>query len=64
MNIGGFGGRYPGGIDSRTGEASDAAHALLGDAIADGVLGGGSGQKMSTTHYLAKRNHVKHSRMM
>ncbi|KAF2639497.1 hypothetical protein P280DRAFT_470146 [Massarina eburnea CBS 473.64] len=59
----GFGGRYPGEIDPRTGEPTDATHALLGDTVADGVLGGGHG-KMSTTSYLAQRNGIKHKRMM
>lgn len=60
---GGFGGRYPGAIDPRTGEEADATHALLGDAFADGVLGGGRGNK-STTQYLAERAGVKHKRLM
>lgn len=63
MSPSGFGGRYPGGIDS-AGESADATHALLGDTFADGVLGGGSGQKMNTTRYLAERHGVKHRRMM
>lgn len=60
----GFGGRYPGSLDAHTGEPSDVTHALLGDAVADGVLGGGGGQKMSTTRYLAERHGVRHRRMM
>ncbi|KAL1599880.1 hypothetical protein SLS60_007685 [Paraconiothyrium brasiliense] len=59
----GFGGRFPGSIDPHTGEEADATHALLGDAVADGVLGGGRGQK-STTQYLAERHGVKHRRLM
>ncbi|KAL5389414.1 hypothetical protein DPSP01_002314 [Paraphaeosphaeria sporulosa] len=59
---GGFGGRYPGAIDPRTGEAADATHALLGDAFADGVLGGRAGK--STTQYLAERHGVKHKKLM
>jgi hypothetical protein len=58
----GFGGTYEGGnID---GEDVDPTHSLLGDAIADGVLGGGHGPKMSTTDYLAKKNGVRSRRMM
>lgn len=59
----GFGGRYPGAVDPQTGEVPDATHALLGDALADGVLGGGRGKK-STTQYLAERHGVKHRRLM
>lgn len=40
----------------------DTAHALLGDAFVDGVLGG-RGNK-STTQALAERNRVKNKRMM
>ena len=60
---GGFGGRYPGGLDAQT-EDADVTHALLGDAVADGVLGAGNGQKKSTTKYLAERHGVKHPRLM
>lgn len=60
---GGFGGRFAGAVDPRTGEEADATHALLGDAFADGVLGGGRGNK-STTQYLAERAGVKHKRLM
>lgn len=58
----GFGGRYPGAIDPQTGEAADATHALLGDAIADGVLGGRGGK--STTQYLAEQHGVRHKKLM
>ncbi|PSN70579.1 high affinity sulfate transporter 1 [Corynespora cassiicola Philippines] len=60
----GFGGRYPGSPDSPVDDSSDVAHALLGDAFADGVLGGGPGQKMSTTRFLAERNGIRHKRAM
>jgi hypothetical protein len=60
----GFGGRYPGGIIQQSGEAADATHALLGDSFADGVLGGGSGPKMSTTRYLANLHGIKNQRLM
>ncbi|PVI01860.1 hypothetical protein DM02DRAFT_613387 [Periconia macrospinosa] len=62
----GFGGRYPGSIDSQTGGPADATHALLGDAVAD-ILGGDGdddASKMSTTRYLARQHGVKHKRMM
>jgi hypothetical protein len=58
----GLGGTYVGGnID---GEDVDPTHSLLGDAIADGVLGGGHGPKMSTTDWLAKKHGVRSRRMM
>lgn len=58
----GFGGTYDGGnID---GEDVDPTHSLLGDAVADGVLGGGHGSKMSTTDWLAKKHGVRSRRMM
>lgn len=61
----GFGGRYPGhAIDEGT---SSQTNRLLGDTIADGLLGGtGSGKdsKMSTTKWLAETHGVKHSRRM
>lgn len=56
INTGIFGGVYNGG-------EPDATHALLGDAVAEGVLGGSKGQK-STTRYLAERHGIKHKRMM
>lgn len=43
------------------GESSDPASALLGDAIADGLLRKG---KKSTTKYLAKKHGIKNRRMM
>lgn len=58
----GFGGTYHGGnID---GEDVDPAHSLLGDAIADGLMGGGHGPKMSTTNWLAKKHGIRSRRMM
>jgi hypothetical protein len=58
----GMGGAYPGGnID---GEDVDPTHSLLGDTIADGVIGGGHGNKMSTTKWLAKKHGVRSRRMM
>ena len=59
----GFGGRYPGGMGP-TGESADATHALLGDTFADGVMGGGNGQKKSTTKYLAERHGIRNQRLM
>lgn len=62
MSQGGMGGTYPeGNID---GEDVDPTHSLLGDAIADGVMGGGHGPKSSTTSWLAKRHGVRSRRMM
>jgi hypothetical protein len=60
----GFGGRYPGALGDGFGSAADSAHGILGDAIADGIMGGGQGNKMSTTRFLAKRHGVKNHRMM
>lgn len=60
----GFGGPYPGGVGSGVNDAADAAHGILGDTIADGLLGGGDGNKMSTTNYLAKRHDIRARRKM
>jgi len=60
INTDSFGGGYPGGANS--GEL-DATHALLGDAVAEGVLGSSSGKK-SVTRHLAERAGIKHKRMM
>ena len=59
----GFGGRVPGAAHTHRGDEPDVTHALLGDAFADGLLGGGRGNK-STTQYLAERAGVKHKRLM
>jgi hypothetical protein len=59
-----FGGAYPGIAEAADGEEPDAAHALLGDALADSIGGGGNGQKMSTTKWLAERHGVKNQRLM
>lgn len=59
-----FGGTYPGITETADGDAPDVAHALLGDAFADGVMNSGNGQKMSTTRWLAERHGVKNQRMM
>ncbi|KAF2122322.1 sulfate transporter family-domain-containing protein [Lophiotrema nucula] len=59
----GYGGRYPGGLGEE-GENADATHALLGDTVADGLLGGGQGHKMSTTNWLAQRHGIKNQRAM
>jgi hypothetical protein len=58
-----LGGPYPGSIGA-DGENSDPTNALLGDAISDGVLGGGHGNKMSTTKWLAKKHGVRSRRLM
>jgi hypothetical protein len=60
----GFGGPYPGGTGAGINEAADATHGLLGDTIADGLLGGGDGNKMSTTNHLAKRHGIHANRKM
>lgn len=57
----GFGGRY-GGIDGVGGH--DNTHEVLGDAVTDGLLGGGPGKKMSTTKWLAKTHGIKNQRLM
>ncbi|KAF3039912.1 hypothetical protein E8E12_006547 [Didymella heteroderae] len=61
-----FGGAFPGLSRSPAGEgeAPDAAHALLGDAFADGVMNNGDRKKMSTTRWLAERHGIKSQRMM
>jgi hypothetical protein len=60
----GFGGAYTDGEGPSFGESADAAHGILGDTIADGLLGGGTGNKMSTTNYLAQRHGIKNRRKM
>lgn len=60
----GSGGLYPGGLNDRPSGSVDPAHALLGDTIADRLLGGGAGNKMSTTRFLANRHGIKHQRTM
>lgn len=55
-----FGGLASPGLEP-VGESSDPATALLGDAIADGVLHKG---KNSTTKYLAKKHGIRNRRMM
>ncbi len=59
-----FGGRYEGGIGAGVGGNSSTTNSVVGDAVADGLLGGGQGSKMSTTQSLAKRHGVKNKRMM
>jgi hypothetical protein len=59
-----FGGAFPGISETAEGDAPDATHALLGDAVADGVLNKGNGQKKSTTKWLAERHGVKNQRLM
>ena len=59
----GYAGRYP-PAERRYSEGSEAAHPLLGDAIADGVLGGRTSDRTSTTHLLAKRNGFRSERKM
>jgi hypothetical protein len=59
-----FGGSFPGIQETAEDGAPDEAHALLGDAFADGVLNKKNGQKMSTTQWLAERHGIKDKRMM
>jgi high affinity sulfate transporter 1 len=60
-----FGGAFPGISEQPEGDAPDATHALLGDALADGALNKkANGQKMSTTRWLAERHGIKDKRMM
>lgn len=59
-----FGGAFPGIRETLEGEAPDAAHALLGDAIADSITNKASGKQMSTTRWLAERHGIKNKRMM
>jgi hypothetical protein len=63
-SVNSFGGAFPGDNDSSVGDAPDATHALLGDAVADGALNTSNGQKKSTTRWLAERHGVKNQRMM
>lgn len=60
----GFGGAYPGNGGSSYGEAADPVHAVLGDSVTDGLLGGGPGNKTSTTRFLARRHGIRNERMM
>lgn len=59
-----FGGAFPGISETLEGDAPDATHALLGDAVADGVMNKASGKQMSTTRWLAERHGIKNKRMM
>jgi hypothetical protein len=61
----GSGGRYPG--HTIDGGDSSQANQLLGDGIADGLLGGlesGRDSKLSTTKWLAMRHGVKNTKRM
>jgi hypothetical protein len=60
----GFGGAYPEGDGPSYGDSADPTHGLLGDTVADGILGGGNGNKMSTTNYLAHRHGINSRRRM
>jgi hypothetical protein len=57
-------GAYPGTTEPSEGDAPDATHALLGDAVANGNPDTAKGFKMSTTRWLAERHGVKNQRMM
>lgn len=58
----GLGGRYPGGSGAAEGDDADNVHGVLGDTIADGLLGGKT--RMSTTKWLAQRHGVRHPRLI
>lgn len=58
----GRGGRYADGAGSGSADNTDAAHAILGDAVADGLFG--KHTRPSTTEHLARRHGVKGTRMM
>lgn len=60
----GYGGRYPEGLGDGVGNSGDNVHGVFGDAVTDGLMGPGQGNKMSTTQWLAKRHGVKNSRIM
>ncbi|OQN97828.1 hypothetical protein B0A48_16138 [Cryoendolithus antarcticus] len=60
----GFGGRFPQGLGEGVNGSADNVHGVLGDAVTDGLLGRRGGNKTSTTQWLAKRNNVKHNRLM
>jgi hypothetical protein len=59
-----FGGAFPGLREVPEGHAPDVTHALLGDALADGVINKASAHQMSTTRWLAERHGIKNKRMM
>jgi hypothetical protein len=65
MTDDGFGGAYiiDGGPE-RTGESEIVDSGILGDAITDGVLAAGDGNKMSTTKWLRKKHGIKGKRRM
>jgi high affinity sulfate transporter 1 len=51
-------------IGSGPGASGDPAHALLGDAVADGLLQGRSGSKRSMTQRLAERHGIRNPKRM
>lgn len=60
----GFGGPFPEGTGSGIDDAADVTHGILGDTIADELLGGGDGNKTSTTNHLARRHGIRARRKM
>ena len=58
----GLGGRLPEGSGDAEGDNANNVHGYLGDAVADGVLGGKT--RMSTTEWLAQRHGVQHPRLI
>lgn len=61
-----FRNQHPENIGVSNHEHPDAIHALFGDSVADGLLGGAgsSGDRVSTTRWLAWTNGIKSERMM
>ncbi|KAI9657266.1 MAG: hypothetical protein M1831_004455 [Alyxoria varia] len=58
----GLGGRYSVDLGDAAGDNEDNVHSVLGDSVADGVLGRKT--NMSTTKWLAQRHGVRHSLLM
>lgn len=54
---------YGGTLPPEQENGSVSPHAMLGDAVTDGLLGG-PGSRTSTTQWLASRHGVKHDRTM
>lgn len=59
QSVDGYGGPLPGNASGRDGQ-----HALLGDAITDGLLGHANGKKKGTTSWLAHAHKIPRPRLM
>ena len=55
---------YKRGVESSGQSNPDISRRLLGDTVADGLVGGGNGPKMTKTRWLAERNGIKNTRTM